>query len=651
MTVSASAFFRFRYERLILPYDDDAVDDDLLRHLVSTVYYGARAALFASMAISAMATAAAWIASGLPIFGALFASQLVISAGRLTLLHSYPKIGDQQASREATIELDRKFTLWSTLYATLLGATFYTAIAIGDRNFMLPFAVGAAVGFPIAFTSRSAGRPRLLRNQILAVICPTIVAFATLPIAYGSYFAVLFVGLAVCAFVIGQSTYSRIVVHYRINETNRRLARYDALTGLLNRFSFNDALAQAVIVPEAEGHQFALVSIDLDRFKEINDTLGHAVGDAVIVETAKRLNDATRPGDVVARLGGDEYVVLAKCGSHPGVTIADFAGRLVEALGRPMEIKGVTVPMTASIGVALYPDHATDVAELMKRSDIALYEAKRSGRGRFKIFDLSMQSRLDSARTLQVEIGRAVREDQFEAWFQPIQDIENDKTLGYEALARWRHPVRGIVSPDNFIPMAEQNGAIVDIGQAVLEKACRAATDWDPSLTVAVNLSPVEFRRPKELVERIKNTLLRTGLDPSRLYVEITESLMLEDSPQTRAAVQQLSDYGVRFSLDDFGVGYSSLSYIQAYPFSKIKIDRKFVDRIDSDPVSAAIIASVCVLAERTHMEIIAEGVETQTQELALRRLGIKHAQGYLYGRPVPNILPLTPKFRLVASR
>jgi EAL domain-containing protein (putative c-di-GMP-specific phosphodiesterase class I) len=288
----------------------------------------------------------------------------------------------------------------------------------------------------------------------------------------------------------------------------------------------------------------------------------------------------------------------------------------------------------------------------MKRSDIALYEAKRSGRGRFGVFDQSMQSRLDTARTLELDMERAIREDQFEVWFQPIQDIDSRGILGYEALARWRHPSLGIVAPDNFIPVAEQNGAIVDIGKAVLEKACRAAAEWDPLLTVAVNLSAVEFRRPAELVERIKQTLHRTGLDPTRLILEITESLMLEDSPLTRAAVKQLSDYGVRFSLDDFGAGYSSLSYIQAYPFSKIKIDRKFVERIENDPVSSAIIASVCVLAERTRMEIIAEGVENRVQEIALRQLGIKHAQGFLYGRPRPILLPApTTILRAAAGR
>jgi EAL domain-containing protein (putative c-di-GMP-specific phosphodiesterase class I) len=240
--------------------------------------------------------------------------------------------------------------------------------------------------------------------------------------------------------------------------------------------------------------------------------------------------------------------------------------------------------------------------------------------------------------------------DQFEAWFQPIQNIDNGTIVGYEALARWRHPTLGLIAPDRFIPVAEQNGAIVEIGQAILGKACRAAAQWDTRLTVAVNLSPGQFRRPQLLVEAIRDTLARTRLVPSRLFIEITESLLLEDTPRTRAAINELSELGVHFTLDDFGAGYSSLSYIQDYPFSRIKIDKKFVHQIDQDNVSSAIIASVGVLAERIHVEIVAEGVETRAQQAALRGLGVHFAQGYLYGRPSPRIAGAAAA-QLVASR
>ena len=285
----------------------------------------------------------------------------------------------------------------------------------------------------------------------------------------------------------------------------------------------------------------------------------------------------------------------------------------------------------------------------MKHVDVALSEAKRCGGG-YEIFDPALQTRVDKMRMLELEMERAVAEDQFEPWFQPIQNIETGGIIGYEALARWRHPIHGLIEPSRFIPAAEKSGAIVAIGQMILEKACAAAAFWDPRLTLAVNLSPGQFREPEQLVETIKQALLHSRLEPTRLFVEITESLLMEDTPATRAAVQQLSDHGVRFSLDDFGVGYSSLAYLQIYPFSKIKIDRKFIDRIDADRVSAAIIAAVCTLADRISLDIVAEGVETRLQKAALRRLGIKLAQGYLFGRPAPEVERATV-LRLVSSR
>jgi predicted signal transduction protein with EAL and GGDEF domain len=307
-------------------------------------------------------------------------------------------------------------------------------------------------------------------------------------------------------------------------------------------------------------------------------------------------------------------------------------------------------PVSASVGVAMYPEHGATDEELMKNADIALYEAKRAGRNRAHLFNAAMQSKVDDATVLEIELQNAVADDQFEAWFQPIENIETGEIVGYEALARWRHPVRGLIQPDRFVPFAEHSGAIVAIGERVLEKACIAAAGWPTHLTVAVNLSPGQFRQPKRLVEAIKTALLRSGLAPSRLYIEITESLMLDDTAQTRDAINELAGYGVRFSLDDFGVGYSSLSYIQCYPFSRIKIDKKFIDKIDADRTSAAIIAAVFELAARINLDIVAEGVETRAQQAALRNLGITLAQGYLYGHPAPQII--APKrLHLVVSR
>ena len=492
--------------------------------------------------------------------------------------------------------------------------------------------MSGAVGFAIAFVTRNAARFRLMAAQVLAVTVPVICGLVVLPITNGYYYAALTFGLVLTTFTLGRASNARIIAHFWVNDTNRRMARFDTLTGILNRFSFNDALTDALGAEHVE--HFALIVVDLDRFKEINDTLGHVAGDQVIVEAAARLKAEVGSRDVVARLGGDEFVIIARGEGHEFMGPGNLTARIVAALAKPIEVNSSLLPISASVGVAFHPEHGDGPEELMKRADIALYESKRLGRGRYAIFDLAMQRKLDDARQIEIDMATAIREDQFEAWLQPIFDIDGGVIIGYEALARWRHPTLGLIQPDRFIPAAEQTGAIVAIGELIMEKACAMAAGWSKDLTIAVNLSPRQFRDPRALIESTQRILTKTRLDPSRLFLEITESVMLEDTPQTREAVRQLADYGVRFSLDDFGSGYSSLSYIQNYPFSRIKIDRNFISRLDEDEVSSAIVASVCLLAKRTRMDIVAEGVETGAQAATLKVLGIHYAQGYLYGRP-----------------
>ena len=267
-----------------------------------------------------------------------------------------------------------------------------------------------------------------------------------------------------------------------------------------------------------------------------------------------------------------------------------------------------------------------------------------------RVFDDALHHQLQEERALEGDLIEAIGADEIEVWYQPIQELVSGKLRGYEALARWRPPTRGLVPPDVFVRLAEQNGAIFQLGKIVLEKACREAAAWDRRLTVSVNLSPAQFRRPEPLVEAVKGALASSGLQPSRLYLEITESSLMEDLPQTRRAINELAELGVRFSLDDFGAGYSSLAYIQNYPFSTIKIDRAFVANIHADPISSAIVASVCVLAERIRMTVVAEGVETALQQQALKDLGVELVQGFFYGRPAPIVRP-SPHMRLQLAR
>ncbi len=625
-------------------------DDALLAYLVGTIH-SARAPLFASMALALLVTLGAYSMTGAPIFLAHLLAHVLIGAGRIHRLALYERRNRTEMTAREVLEFDVAFGVWSAFYALILGLTCYQLTALSHDADTLALGLSACTGFTLAFVTRSSGRPRTLLLQVVGIAAPQIYALVTLPVPHGIIYAALVGGLVASSLVMGRHGYQRIVALFEADDANRRMARHDMLTGLLNRFAINQAFPQALAEAEDKpGEALAVVIVDLDRFKEINDTLGHAVGDGVIVETARRLTALAGPDWRVARMGGDEFMIIARGRGFRSEDVEAIGERIVAALSRPFEIDRLAVPGSASVGVAVYPEHGREMAELMKYADFALYEAKRGGRGRCRLFDASMRDRLAEERLLESELEQAIRENQFEVWYQPIQNIETGAVRGYEALVRWRHPTRGLVSPAVFVPIAEQNGSILAIGQIVLEIACETASQWDRRVSIAVNLSPSQFRRPGLLVEGVKRALARSKIEPERLYLEITESLLMEDTPQTRAAINELAALGVKFSLDDFGIGYSSLAYIQSYPFSKIKIDRKFVENIDTDPVSSAIVASVCVLAERTRMDVIAEGVETPVQSRALRELGVELAQGYLYGRPARLVTP-PPKLQLVASR
>ncbi|MDE3177167.1 MAG: EAL domain-containing protein [Pseudomonadota bacterium] len=621
-----------------------AEGEALFLYLVGTIH-SARAPLAASMMMAVLITIAAFEITGAYIFLAHLLAHVAIGLARFERLAVYEASSRAGLSLRDAESCDDAFAFWSMLYALTIGLSCYELTAHTASAEPSALALAACTGFTLAFVSRSSGRPRTLRLQIVAVCGPEIYALLTLPLTHGAVYAAMVFGFLGSALVIGRHTHSRIVALFRADEANRQMARRDMLTGLMNRYAISQTFDEM-----AAGAAKALVVylLDLDRFKEINDTLGHAVGDAVIVEVANRI--AAEGEAEVARMGGDEFMLIRRADRADPAEIEAFARSLLERLSQPFEFDGRAIPLGGSIGAAVYPNHGREMAELMRYADCALYEAKRSGRGRFRLFDESLRSQLAEVRMLEVELEQAIREDQFEVWYQPIHSLHNGALRGYEALVRWRHPTRGLVMPSRFVPIAEQNGAIFRLGQIVLEKACAEAVGWDRRITIAVNLSPQQFRRPELLVEAVRRALDKSGLEPSRLFLEITESFLMEDTPQTRKAINDLADFGVKFSLDDFGAGYSSLAYIQHYPFSKIKIDRSFVENIHTDNVSNAIIASVCVLAERIRVEVVAEGIETVGQQRALADLGVDLGQGYLLGRPARVVTP-PPQLQLVASR
>ena len=411
------------------------------------------------------------------------------------------------------------------------------------------------------------------------------------------------------------------------------LARHDLLTGLPNRNVLREELERALSATR-RGETVALLCLDLDRFKPVNDTYGHGTGDSLLKQVAQRLRECVRETDVVARVGGDEFAVVQR-GAAPPEGAARVAARIVEVLNQPFDVDGHVVHIGASVGIALAPGDGTDGETLMRHADMALYQAKSDGRAQMRFFEAGMNERIDARRGLENDIRQALADRQFELAYQPRFDLRDGRLVGVEALLRWHHPQRGNVPPSDLIPLAEETALIVPIGQWVLEQACQDAQAWPMHLTVAVNVSPVQFARGA-VVRDVNRALAQTGLPARRLELEITESAIFKDPAAALAALHELRGSGVRIALDDFGTGYSSLSHLRSFPFDHLKIDRSFVrDVVDREDLRA-IVRSVTTLAEGLGMQTTAEGVETAEQLDAVRALGCSAVQGYHLGRPMP---------------
>ncbi len=415
------------------------------------------------------------------------------------------------------------------------------------------------------------------------------------------------------------------------------IAHHDALTGLPNRLLFSrglEAFLSRARQDDGERHGFAMLCLDLDRFKEVNDTLGHQMGDALLCEVSKRLQGSLRKTDLLARLGGDEFAILAACADGHR-DIGHLADRLVEVLAAPFEIDGQLMAIGVSIGIAIAPHDSLDGHVLLRSADLALYRAKAEGRGCWLFFRPEMNAQSQLRRKLELDLRRALANDEFELFYQPIVDIASRRVGGFEALLRWRHPERGLVSPDKFIPLAEEVGLIVPIGEWVLEQACLQAASWPGGKKIAVNLSPAQFAS-RSLVQAVADALRRSGLAASRLELEITETVMLQDTEETLATLHRLKALGVRIAMDDFGTGYSSLSYLQRFPFDKVKIDRCFTQKLGVSRESEPIVRAVVSLCAGLEMVTTAEGVETEDQLARLAAAGCREAQGFLFSRPQP---------------
>ena len=444
----------------------------------------------------------------------------------------------------------------------------------------------------------------------------------------------------------------------RLEQLTKQAFR-DSLTGLPNRALFMDRLSHGLTGAKRRHEHLAVLFLDLDRFKVINDTLGHTVGDQLLVEVSDRLGSSLRPGDTVARLGGDEFGILLEDVAD-AETAEAVALRIEEELAKPLHFEGREIFVSASIGIALSSARLGMPEEILRDADLAMYHAKSKGNARHEIFDDSMSAPALDRMDLEMDLRSAISRQEFRLHYQPILRMDTGRITEVEALIRWQHAKRGLLQPDSFIGLTEETGLIVPIGQWVLREACRQAREWQlefpsiPPLVMSVNLSAKQFQNPN-LVQEINQALAESGLAAGSLKLEITESVVMQDAPATLAKLKDLKDLGIRLAIDDFGTGYSSLGYLKRFPVDTIKIDRSFVKGLSKDGNDNAIVRAVITVAKTLNMDVTAEGVETEQQRIELKALGCDRAQGFLFARPadaehVGPLLAISNKGDLIAA-
>ncbi|MGI9507764.1 MAG: putative bifunctional diguanylate cyclase/phosphodiesterase [Geminicoccaceae bacterium] len=507
--------------------------------------------------------------------------------------------------------------------------------------------IGTPVGDILMFLSRHGILQRSERKKLGADALNALAKSGPLNVTWeltdGRYIEIALSGtndggwVAVCEDVTAQ---------HRAQARIRHMARHDALTDLPNRVQFHEAMAWHFGRTD-RGEKVVVMCLDLDHFKIVNDTLGHPVGDKLLLAVAERLGTCIRHGDLVARLGGDEFAII-QVGVDQPVGASSLAQRIIDQLGAPYMIDGQELSISVSIGIAIAPDDGQNSDQLLKNADLALYRAKEDGRGHLCFFEREMDAEVQARRAMEFDLRQALNQEEFELYYQPLVNLSDDEISGFEALIRWNHPRRGRVAPDEFIQLAEETGLIGAIGEWVLHQACHDAMSWPQSIKVAVNLSPVQFRTPA-LIEAVTAALEMSSLDPARLELEITETVMLQDTEHTIGMLSSLRRLGVSISMDDFGTGYSSLSYLRRFPFDKIKIDQSFIYDLEHAQDALAIIRAVTGLSTSLGMTTTAEGVETSKQLATLRAEGCTEVQGYLISPPLPA-LEVTELLRRTSS-
>jgi diguanylate cyclase (GGDEF)-like protein len=470
----------------------------------------------------------------------------------------------------------------------------------------------------------------LLRAELVAALALGMITSSVFRTAGGREVAVTSSPMADGGWV---ATHKDITEQRRAESKIAYMAHHDALTDLPNRLQLYQQL-QKMLARSKRGEHLAVFCLDLDRFKDVNDAHGHPVGDLLLKAVADRLRQCIRDTDMVARLGGDEFAVVQVGASQP-TDATLLASRLNEVIGAPYQLGDHRVSVELSVGIALAPGDGLDPDQLLKNADMALYRAKSDGHGRYRFFEPEMDARMQARRRLEIDLRNAIANSEFELFYQPLVDMKTEYVTGFEALIRWHHPERGVIPPLDFISVAEETGLIVPIGDWVLRQACAEAVTWPSDVKIAVNLSPIQFKN-RGLSASVVSALAASGLSPKRLELEITESVLLQDSDGTLAVLHELRGLGVRISMDDFGTGYSSLSYLRKFPFDKIKIDQSFIFDMADNSDSLAIVRAVIAMGSGLGIATTAEGVETAEQFKQLKLEGCTEVQGYLFSPPKP---------------
>ncbi|HEX8307855.1 MAG TPA: EAL domain-containing protein [Allosphingosinicella sp.] len=618
---------------------DRSVADEVRRSLVETLFASATSLGAGAVAGAACSTAIA-LSSRDPWLAAMAVAIALTGALRLGHAVFFHRVRADDPSGSARSETIYELGAWT--YAALLGAMALLTLTRSDNALYHLLAAVLTTGYAAGICGRNAGRPVIAIGQL---------ALASAPMSIGLFLSTdplrWVLGGVNCAFIIGMvditlQTYSAILKAMSATREQRtltdrfeRLARFDAMTGLENRGSFQERLESELAALESgAGGELAVLWVDLDRFKEINDSLGHPTGDGVLCTVARQLSSIVEGRGSVARFGGDEFVLLAR-GTKPYFA-EELAREVMRGLAVPMMVEGASLQVTGSIGAAVAPGHGSDPDTLLQHADMALYHAKANGRNDFCLFEAKMQDEFQQKRRLEGALKEAIDKGELEVYYQPIVDLKTKKVTCCEALLRWHHPELGMVSPGEFIPIAESTGLISPISHWVLYQACAAAAKWPEDVSIAVNMSPA-LLKDLHLSHMILSALYRSGLAARRLELEITESVLLEENPQSNSLIREFQRIGLKLSIDDFGTGYSSLTYLKKYRFDKIKIDTTFIADVTKSREARAIIHALVSLAAELDMEIVAEGIETETQLGYVTGAGCTAAQGFFLGRPVPE--------------